>query len=90
MLLLLLLLLLLLPCSQVEISKGYGVAEWREDIRNCLLQAGLKDKPIVFLFNDVQVRRPPASASAAAAAAAATNTHIYIYTFSYIHMRIHV
>jgi dynein heavy chain len=40
---------------QVEIVKGYGVAEWREDVKTCLLDAGLNDKPVVFLFSDVQV-----------------------------------
>jgi dynein heavy chain len=40
---------------QVEISKGYGVVEWRDDLKSCLLKAGLKDSPVVFLFSDVQV-----------------------------------
>jgi len=40
---------------QVEIVKGYGVAEWREDVKNCLLDAGVNDKPVVFLFSDVQI-----------------------------------
>jgi dynein heavy chain len=42
-------------CFQVEIAKGYGMAEWREDVRQCLLSAGLKDAPVVFLFSDVQI-----------------------------------
>jgi dynein heavy chain len=42
-------------CVQVEIAKGYGKAEWREDIKNVLLQAGAKNTPIVFLFSDVQI-----------------------------------
>lgn len=40
---------------QVEISKGYGKTEWREDVKKCLLKAGIEDKPIVFLFSDVQI-----------------------------------
>ncbi|KAJ1460012.1 dynein heavy chain and region D6 of dynein motor-domain-containing protein [Pelagophyceae sp. CCMP2097] len=40
---------------QVEISKGYGVAEWRDDIRRCLLKAGVENTPTTFLFSDVQV-----------------------------------
>jgi dynein heavy chain len=42
-------------CFQVEISKGYGVVEWREDVKRCLLLAGIENKPVVFLFSDVQI-----------------------------------
>ncbi|TYZ63897.1 hypothetical protein PybrP1_001177 [[Pythium] brassicae (nom. inval.)] len=42
-------------CFQVEIVKGYGMLEWREDVKRCLLLAGIKDTPVVFLFSDVQV-----------------------------------
>ncbi|GLD91881.1 hypothetical protein PINS_up000414 [Pythium insidiosum] len=42
-------------CFQVEIVKGYGMAEWRDDVKKCLLLAGVKDTPVVFLFSDVQV-----------------------------------
>ncbi|CBJ31041.1 dynein heavy chain [Ectocarpus siliculosus] len=40
---------------QVEISKGYAVSDWRDDVRRCLLGAGLKNKPTTFLFSDVQI-----------------------------------
>ena len=40
---------------QVEIVKGYGMAEWREDIKNCLLVAGTKNVPTTFLFSDTQI-----------------------------------
>ena len=33
----------------------YGMIEWREDVKTCLLKAGLEDHPIVFLFSDVQI-----------------------------------
>jgi dynein heavy chain len=42
-------------CFQVEIAKGYGQNQWREDLRSCLLKAGLDNKPVVFLFNDTQI-----------------------------------
>ncbi|CAN0195624.1 unnamed protein product [Laminaria digitata] len=35
---------------QVEISKGYGMSDWRDDVKKCLLGAGLKNKPTTFLF----------------------------------------
>ena len=40
---------------QIEIAKGYGMNEWRDNVKECLLVAGVKNKPIVFLFNDTQV-----------------------------------
>jgi dynein heavy chain len=41
---------------QIEIAKGYGMPEWRENVKECLLLAGVQNKPVVFLFNDTQVR----------------------------------
>ena len=40
---------------QVEIAKGYGIPEWREDIKTCLLKAGVESQPVTFLFSDVQI-----------------------------------
>eukprot|EP00501_MAST-03F_sp_TOSAG23-6_P002658 GSMAST32.ASY1.ANO1.2804.1 assembled CDS len=42
-------------CFQVEIAKGYGLPEWREDLKQCLLKAGVDNKPVVFLFVDTQI-----------------------------------
>lgn len=41
---------------QIEIAKNYGTMEWHEDLKLCLMQAGVDDKSVVFLFNDTQVR----------------------------------
>jgi dynein heavy chain len=41
--------------SMVEIVKGYSMTDWREDVKKVLMLAGVKDKPVTFLFSDVQV-----------------------------------
>lgn len=41
---------------QIEISKSYGMVEWREDLKKVIRQAGCDDKQVVFLFNDTQVK----------------------------------
>lgn len=40
---------------QIEISKTYGMNEWREDLKTVLLKAGKDCKPSVFLFSDTQI-----------------------------------
>ncbi|CAM9123848.1 unnamed protein product [Hapterophycus canaliculatus] len=40
---------------QIEIAKNYGTVEWHEDLKLCLMQAGVDDKSVVFLFNDTQI-----------------------------------
>eukprot|EP00736_Rhodelphis_marinus_P006943 Rmarinus@m.24609 len=42
-------------CFQIEIAKGYGMTEWREDVRRVLLKAGLESKGQTFLFSDTQI-----------------------------------
>jgi hypothetical protein len=41
---------------QVEISKNYGMAEWREDLKKVLRRAGADAQPSVFLFADTQTK----------------------------------
>jgi len=43
-------------CFQIELSKNYGLIEWREDIKSIMLKAGLQNVQITFLFVDTQVR----------------------------------
>ncbi|RXN34314.1 dynein heavy chain axonemal [Labeo rohita] len=43
-------------CFQIELSKNYGLVEWREDIKNIMLKAGLRNVQITFLFVDTQIK----------------------------------
>jgi len=40
---------------QIEVIKGYGMLNWREDVKKALLQAGVDGKPTSFLFVDTQI-----------------------------------
>ena len=40
---------------QIEISKGYGDTEWKDDLKKVLLKAGLDGLNVVFLFTDTQI-----------------------------------
>jgi len=42
--------------KRIEISKNYGVAEWRDDVKVILREAGSGSKPVVFLFSDTQIQ----------------------------------
>lgn len=41
--------------SQIEVIKNYSMRNWRDDIKAVLLQAGLENKPLTFLFVDTQI-----------------------------------
>ena len=43
-------------CFQIELSKNYGLTEWREDVKSVLLRAGVENKASVFLFSDTQIK----------------------------------
>jgi len=42
-------------CFQIELSKNYGMIEWRDDLRKVMIAAGLNNAQTVFLFSDTQV-----------------------------------
>jgi len=42
----------------IELGKGYGLNEWRENIKDVLRGVGLDNTPTVFLFDDTQIVHP--------------------------------
>jgi dynein heavy chain, axonemal len=40
---------------QVEVVKGYGMQNWRDDAKRVLIQAGVENKQTSFLFVDTQI-----------------------------------
>ena len=40
---------------QVEVIKGYGMSNWREDVKKALMQAGVENRSTSFLFVDTQI-----------------------------------
>ena len=45
-----------LKVCQIEVTKAYSVTEWREDMKQMLLQGGRDGNEMVFMFNDNQSR----------------------------------
>lgn len=37
---------------QIEVVKGYSMRDWRDNLKFCLMQAGVEGKPTTFLFVD--------------------------------------
>lgn len=44
-----------MPPSQIELTKGYGYIEFREDLKSLYMIAGCEGTPVVFLFADTQI-----------------------------------
>ena len=42
--------------KQIEITRTYGLHEWRDDLKRILKRAGYEGKPTVFLFTDNQIK----------------------------------
>lgn len=42
-------------CFQIELSSAYASSDWRDDIKNSMMKAGVQNQCIVFLFSDTQV-----------------------------------
>ncbi|XP_065540385.1 dynein axonemal heavy chain 3 [Lathamus discolor] len=41
---------------QIEITKSYGVSEWKDDVKRVMLKAGVSNKNVSFLFSDNQIK----------------------------------
>ncbi|RYY35898.1 hypothetical protein EON62_02155, partial [archaeon] len=48
----------LVECTvmEVELSKSYGVTEWRDDLKRILREAGTSAQPVLFMFADTQLK----------------------------------
>ena len=44
-----------MTCTSIEINRGYGMSEFREDIKKFMIRAGVEGQDIVFLFTDSQI-----------------------------------
>lgn len=46
-----------MKCFQIELTRGYGINDFHEDLKRLLMLAGGESKPTVFLFTDTQIIR---------------------------------
>merc|ERR1740130_2085595 len=44
-----------MSCFQIELTKGYGYNEFREDLKKLYFMTGCDNTPVVFLFADTQI-----------------------------------
>ena len=44
-----------MACLSIEINRGYGIREFREDIKKFMIKTGVEGLDTVFLFTDSQV-----------------------------------
>lgn len=42
-------------CFQIEVNKGYSMSDFKKNLKDCLKEAGLKEKPLCFLICDTQI-----------------------------------
>ena len=42
--------------KEIEMTKTYGMLEWREDLKNMLRLSGGENRDVVFLFSDAQIK----------------------------------
>jgi len=42
-------------CFQIEITRGYGMSEFHEDLKKLMISSGVSGLPTVFLFTDSQI-----------------------------------
>ncbi len=40
---------------QIEVTKSYTMRTWQENMRTLLMEAGVENKPVCFLFVDTQI-----------------------------------
>jgi dynein heavy chain, axonemal len=42
-------------CISIELKRGYGITEFRDDLKSLYRTAGIDGTPVVFLFSDTQI-----------------------------------